>query len=210
MSTTQAKRPYAEAVADAECFRAMFDGRYERWEIAGSVRRHAGEASDVEHVVIPKIGEIVNGDGLFAIRELKNLLWHHLDSLVRGYTVSRHVYSNGTNRWGEKYRGVAFRGFCHEIFVADADNWGATLAIRTGPADFSKRLVTGLLKNGLRNKDGRVYRCIPCDWCNGHPGECGKCDNTRLLPTEVISVPTEEEYFKLCGVEWSEPRKRRT
>lgn len=186
MSTTTAKRTLAHALADAEAFKSLFDpSLYERWEFAGSLRRRKSEVGDVEHVIIPRFeGEL-------------NCLWHRLDELVKAGTLTKHIYGDqnapgllfagGSPRWGEKYRGVDFRGFNHEIFTADLDNWGPTLAIRTGPWEFSKMLVTNLPRRGFVNEGGYV-----------------KIESTG----ERISVPSEEEYFKLCGVKFLPPERR--
>jgi DNA polymerase/3'-5' exonuclease PolX len=210
MSATETKRPYAQALEDAEAFRALFPpATYVRWEIAGSLRRRKSEVGDVEHVVIPAFGDVERGDGLFSTRERTNLLWFHLDSLMRGTAgLEKHWYGNG-NRWGEKYRGVDYRGANHEIFIATVDNWGATLAIRTGPVEFSKRLVTGLLRNHRRNKDGQVWRCRDCPTvCPVGTEKCPDCDGTGLIPVEAISVPTEELYFELSGIGFVPPERR--
>lgn len=216
MSTTMSKRQLHEALADAMAFRDLFPREaYERWEFAGSIRRKKQHVADVEHVIIPAFGD-VPGKDLFATPTRTNLLLTCLDGLVETSVASKHVYggANGaTWRWGEKYRGVDFRGFNHELFCADADNWGATLAIRTGPAEFSQRLVTGLLRQGRRNKDGKVWRCEPCEWCvvpavGADPDKCGKCDSTKLLPVEPIPVPDERAYFELCGMKYAEPEFR--
>jgi len=111
MSTTETKRPHAQAMEDAEAFRALFPlSTYERWEFAGSLRRRKPEVADIEHVIIPSFGEVETGDGLFTTSTRMNLLWFHLDSLMRGPAgLEKHWYGNG-NRWGDKYRGVDYRG----------------------------------------------------------------------------------------------------
>lgn len=204
------KRPHAQAVAEAGRLIGMLAGCFSRLEIAGSVRRGKSEVGDVEIVLTPRIVD-EPGDGLFAEPQLVNLLWRRVEELIAARQAFRHVY--GTNatggpmhRWGEKYKGIDLGGHMYELFVADVNNWGGTLAIRTGSADFSKGLVTGLLRGGRRNKDGYVWACRPCE---EHAGEkCPKCDGTRLVPVEMIPAPTEEEYFKLCGVAWREPKER--
>jgi DNA polymerase/3'-5' exonuclease PolX len=207
--STGTKRSWQAALLDANELRAMFDPAcYERWEYGGSLRRGRAEVADVEHVIIARHGEVA-GDGLFGEPKPVNLLWHRLEELVAAKTVTHHVYPNGTIRWGAKYKGVDFRGHMHELFVAEPDTWGPTLAIRTGPAEFSQRLVTGLLRNGRRNKDGFVWRCQPCTQpgCTGEKG-CPKCQGTRLEPVETIPAATEEAYFALCGVAYLPPEKR--
>ena len=189
MSSSTDKRPLAQARADAEAFRDHFPKEcYERWEIAGSIRRGKPEVADVEHVVIPRFGEVDSGSGLFAQKERTNLLFHHLDAMVRGAIVSKHWYGNG-NRWGEKYRGVDFRGFNNEIFCADENNWGAILAIRTGPADFSQQLVTEMLHRKVyRQQGGQVI---------------------SVLSGEPVPCRDEKTFFEMCGVKFLDAEKRR-
>jgi DNA polymerase/3'-5' exonuclease PolX len=193
--STGLKRSHAVAIADAEAFRALFDGCYERWEIAGSVRRCKPEVADVEHVVIPKIGPVASG-GLFNEQADANLLWSKLDALVELSTVAKHLYTSShadgstsvSPRWGDKYRGVDFRGFNHEIFTANPRNWGSILTIRTGPAQFSERMVTMLHPRGLQNDGGFV----------------------RYKRTGAIyETPTEESFFIACGQSFVAPEGRR-
>jgi hypothetical protein len=172
------KRPLARARDDAEAFRALFPSAcYLRWEIAGSVRRGVSECGDVDHVVIPVFGEIPAAGDLFGRTERVNLLWFHLDALAKsGVEVRKHLYTihrkdGGTSvtpKWGDAQRGVEFRGAKHEVWTAGADNWGAQLAIRTGPGPFSKMLVNALQRNGYVNADGYVedkrrISCV-CSW----------------------------------------------
>ncbi len=212
MSTVDQKRGLFEATKAAEHFRDQFSGTFERWEIAGSIRRRRNEIGDAEHVVIPKFGDVASGD-LFATPERKNLVFARMDDLVRQGCMTRHHYANG-ERWGGEYRGVDYSYLgvigLNEVFCADADNFGPTLAIRTGPADFSKRLVTGLLRRGMRNANGRVWRCDACP-CRDERGDnrgCARCEQTGLIPVMQIVVPTEEAYFELCGIAYQKPEAR--
>jgi len=190
MSTTTTKRDYATALEDAEAFRALFPpSTYRRWEFAGSLRRQRPEVGDIEHVIEPAVGDVERGDGLFTIKEPTNLLWHHLDALLRGGHVTKHVYGATGFRWGERYRGVDYRGFNHELFKADADNWGAILLIRTGPADYSERFVTRLKSGGMyRQQDGYVI---------------------HVASGRRVKVDSEERYFGLVGAEYVAPRFRK-
>ena len=204
--STSTKIPLADAALIASQFRDLFDGCFARWEIAGSVRRKKVEAADVEHVAIAKMID-VPGDGLFAEPKRTNAILRRCDELVKDGTILKHIYANGL-RWGEKYRGCDFKTRMQEIFLADEVNWGATLAIRTGSADFSRRLVTGLLRSGRRNHEGRVWRCEPCVAGDRCEKSCLKCQGTRLVPVEIIPVPDERTYFELCGVKYVEPEMR--
>lgn len=213
MSTTSCKRPHAQALEDAEAFKALFPPAfYERWTFAGSLRRRKPEVSDVEHVVIPAWGDVERGDGLFTVSERVNLLFFHLDALVRGGQVSKHIYGATGYRWGDKHRGCSFRGFAHEIFTADESNFGSAIAIRTGPAEFSKRLVIGLRNHGRRNKDGLVWQCRLCPTAFQADVKCDEkcplCQGTNLEPMSAVAAPDERRYFELCGIPWAEPEAR--
>lgn len=197
MSTTLAKRSWVAASHDAVQFKGLFPAStYERWEIAGSVRRNLKLVGDVEHVIIPRFAEVdAGGGGLFAERKTVNLVLHHLDQLVAGTIplddaerLTKHIYGAQGPRWGQKFRGVDFRGFNHELCMADADNWGKVLALKTGPAEFSQLLVTVIKKRGLLDRDGYVVR---------------SADGQR------VPVPEERDYFAACGVAYIEPEKRR-
>lgn len=96
--------------------------------------------------------------------------------------------------WGPKLRAVHFRGMTHEVYTADADNWGSQLLIRTGPKDFSRHVVTELQKRGLRHKDGRVIDCSKAD-----PDHTG---------ANIIPTPDEETLFKLVGLAYRKPQDR--
>lgn len=213
MSTTTTKRTLLTALADAEAFKKLFEGTFERWEIAGSVRRRKLIVGDIEHVVIPKLGEIPAED-LFKGSILCNLMLRRCDELLSAGIISRHVYSNNAHgapmhRWGEKYRGCDFRGFNHEIFCAEEEGWGSTLAIRTGPAELSRQLVTNLHVNYLRQYDGHVWQCESCPNLLGVCAKsCEFCHGTKLRPMQIIPTPTEEIFFGLAGMAWIEPEKR--
>lgn len=182
MSTGTTQRLHADALAEAEAFRDLFPGCWSRWEIAGSVRRGKSQVGDVEHVVIP----------------CGRRLWDRVDELTAdphsifgmgdAKLLDRAVYSDGRHRWGQRYRGVMFRGFRHEIFTADNLNWGAILTIRTGPALFSKDMVTRLKRSGqYHHEEGYVK---------------------QTSTGAVLTIAAEPEFFALCGMPWLEPKDR--
>lgn len=65
--------------------------------------------------------------------------------------------------------------------------WGSMLAIRTGPEELSKYVVTVMRERGLYHDLGQVR----------------KAKTKELVPTE-----TEEEFFELAGVECVPPSRR--
>jgi hypothetical protein len=97
-------------------------------------------------------------------------------------------------RWGERYRRF-YLWSCDrygivavDLFLATVDNWGAILAIRTGPDEFSKALVMHLkYHTPYRQRDGVLV---------------------RQVSGEVVPAPEEREYSRLAGVPWIAPERR--
>lgn len=172
------RRDLSLATADAEAFRRLFAGTYERWEVAGSVRRRVSAVGDIEHVVVgrgvwDRMAELMPEPGLFEARQP---------------VLTRAVYPDGKHRWGDRYRGVVFRGFRHDVFRSEPETLGAILAIRTGPADFSREMVMRLRERGLCMNGGRVETSA------GNPVPCA----------------SEPAFFVLLGAPWMEPHLRGT
>lgn len=181
MSTVTERIPLADAIREAEAFRALFQSTiYQRWEFAGSVRRKRPDVADIEHVVIAD----------HRIWNRMSLLLHAPGMLFDdpSMPLSKHIYPNGTPRFGDKYRGVDFNGRLHEIFCATPENFGCQLAIRTGPADYSRMLVTRMQDYGYRQSDGYLWRI------DGDRRECVRCPDeaTFFSAAGFPSVPAPE------------------
>ncbi len=186
--STGTRRTLAEANDIAQEFCAFFGGDFDRWVIAGSVRRRRPEVGDCEHLVIPRIEPRTVSTGLFSETKPVNLLWEEMDRLVANGTLVKHIYGGTGPRWGNLYRGVEFRGMLNEIYTATETNWGNQLVIRTGSADFSERVVTMLKRGGMyRQQDGYLI---------------------HVASGEIVPCPDEQTYLKLAGMAWVEPEKR--
>jgi DNA polymerase/3'-5' exonuclease PolX len=72
-----------------------------------------------------------------------------------------------------------------DLFMATLSNFGYMHAIRTGPVNFSKNVMTRLSQKGYTLKNGHVYR-------DGH----------------VQNIPDELVLFSLMGMDFVEPRNR--
>ncbi len=161
----------AKAIAD----RVVEDLRphCDRIEIAGSIRRRKPEVGDVEIVVIPK----TRTGGLFG------------DQIERSPAFRRVVdqWTKIKGSSGGKYTQRALPGGIKlDLFTATRESWGLTLAVRTGSASFSQRvLATGWVRSGFRSTGGMLHR-------DGTP----------------IEVREEMDLFKLIGVEWVDPEQR--
>jgi DNA polymerase/3'-5' exonuclease PolX len=234
--STATKTPLSRALAVAEAFRRLFAGTFNRWEIAGSIRRQRPDVGDVDHVVIPEWGEVEAGGGLFANPIRTNLIWQRADKLIAAGTIVKHLYigkKGNTHKWGELLRGIDYQGFHHEIWTATPDNWGSALAIHTGPWEFSKELVIGLQRNGYMNHDGYVrnkqaWRCV-CGWSGESPtwgpgrmGEfarhhkergievpsCPACKGGKSVAPVEVPCPDEETFFRMAGMAFVSPERR--
>lgn len=179
--------PLATAEEVAHRLVARLDCFCERIVAAGSVRRRKPEVKDLELVAIPRM----QGAGLFGDRGI-NLLNKELDRMVLLGEVRWDFHDSEGRKhhvWGEKFRKfwveIGGRKLTVDFFQADERNFGSILLIRTGPADFSKRWVTELLRRGMRHERGRVWRA-----------------------DEVIDTPDERACFELVAWEYVQPEDR--
>ena len=139
----------------------------ERIEIAGSIRRKKANPNDIEIVAIPKPYDV-------------DLFESGIATVV--------------NQW-EKVKGelpckytqrMLPEGIKLDLFFATTDNWGLQLAIRTGSAEFShKVLASGWVKNGYVSKNGILIK-------RGFE----------------VHVREEQQLFDLIGIKWVEPIDR--
>jgi DNA polymerase/3'-5' exonuclease PolX len=154
----------------------------DRIEIAGSIRRQKAEVKDIEIVCIPKV---VKSFDLFQNftesrhPEFCELLRdspeegvvHMLGDPVRGKMVKLHLNFHNINI---------------DLFTATENNWGHILAIRTGCADFSHRvLANAWVKAGYHSINGELTK-------DGNP----------------IAVREEQDLFKIIGLAYVEPQNR--
>lgn len=185
--------------------------------IAGSLRRKTATVSDIEIVALPLVREVVAAGqiGLFdqALPTAnENLLDAKLAEMIdRGLLrITPPPGWDARTAWGERYRKLwvptpppgplpagreeeksdpaAGEWVQVDLFIADAENWGAIVTIRTGPWQFGKRLMAHI-------KDRTPYR-----------QDLGNLIDQRT--GKVVPVADEHEYFRLAGVQWVEPEAR--
>ena len=163
-------RTYAETVVKA------LAPHCERIEIAGSIRRCKPEVGDIEIVAYP--WHITN---LFGVSTGVT----QLDMF--NYELFGRVVKNGS-----KYKQIEMRvGINLDLFIVTPPaQWGVIFLIRTGPAEFSKKMVTHRLNGGelpfaYTVQEGAVW-----------------VDDVR------IDTPEEQDFFDLCGMDFVPPEKR--
>lgn len=143
--------------------------------VAGSARRKRPEIGDIELVVIP--APALDMFGLENGNQLEYLDWSTFGGVIKS---------------GPKYKQIALpEGLNLDLFIVTPPaQWGVIFLIRTGPAEFSRKLVThkavgGLLPDYLRVKDGAI-------WSSNH----------------IIETPEERDVFDLLGIPYIEAEAR--
>jgi len=143
--------------------------------VAGSARRRKPEIGDIELVALP--APALDMFGLENGNQLETLDWSTFGSVIKN---------------GPKYKQIALpEGLNLDLFIVTPPaQWGVQFLIRTGPAEFSHKLVTsrmygGLLPSYLKVKDGAI-------WSRNH----------------IIPTPEEQDVFDLLGIPYIEPENR--
>lgn len=168
----------------------------ERIEIAGSIRRQKqSDIKDVEIVAIPKWTAVASG--LFAedsTKENELFKWAQTQTAVEWIKPGTSIIAKWQVKPDGKYwRGMFFNGVKLDLFLTTPDQFGLIFLIRTGPADFSHKMVTlksqgGWLKDelGIRIQGGNIKK-----------GD------------EIIPTPEEKDVFKAMRYKFVEPENRR-
>jgi len=137
--------------------------------VAGSIRRKKPFVKDIEIVLVRDTKHIA---------EFKAVL----DTLekIKGDALG-------------KYTQRIFRSIKVDIFMCNEDNLGYVLAIRTGPANFSKYLARRWVGLGFKSKEGYIYQFnLSKMSCYG----------------SKYKFYTEQEFFDFLGLDYIEPEKR--
>ena len=152
-----------------------------RAHIAGSIRREKENVKDIEIVAIVK-----DYDDLFnALRKHGRFIKPGTPDIID---------------WPAKKDAKYLRMFLNEevkldFFIANKENWGSLFAMRTGPAvapEGEYPFVPALFSAWKRASGGGcMHNCLP-----------------TMPDGSTISVPEEEDFFRVCGVEWLPPRDR--
>jgi DNA polymerase (family 10) len=137
--------------------------------LAGSIRRERPTIGDIEIVCVPKA---YDATPLFAsgLATVVNL-WKK----VRGELPCRY-----TQR-------ILPEGMKLDLFMVHPDGYGLQCAIRTGSAEWSRRVLAAAWVRAGFHSDGGLLR---------------RADGT------VVPARTEPELFRLIGLRWVDPRDR--
>ncbi|MCX7608946.1 MAG: hypothetical protein N2049_06990 [Anaerolineales bacterium] len=167
------KMPLDEAEKIARKYVGLLAPYCRRIEIAGSIRRRKAEVGDIEIVAepLPVIDLFDSANG-----------YHDL-------TLPLPAIKNG-----QRYKQYALpEGLNLDLFIVlPPAQWGVILALRTGSAAFSRKLVTskrqgGFLPSDYAVKDGAVH---------------------YIKTGNLIPTPEEADFLNLCGLGWIDPEER--
>lgn len=158
-----------------------------RIEVAGSIRRRKPDVKDVELVAIPRASRDLFGERIVdGPTELDMMV----QALVLDGRLAPRLNSAGVQCMGSKMkRLVSVRsGIAVDLFaVLPPAQWGAIFAIRTGPAEYSERLVTLCQRRGLYCREGRLVDAAGREH----------------------ATPEERDFVEMCGERYVEPWERR-
>lgn len=178
-----ARRLLADGVIAADAVASLLTPGCSRIEVAGSVRRRNVDCKDLELVAIPGFaGDLFGGRG-------EDLLNQAVFGAVRsGSMAYRNPRASGSEpskaydlddrRYYPLWLLGAGEPWAVDLFVVRPPaQWGAIFAIRTGPADYAKRLVTGCQIQGLRCVEGHLVDGNGADF----------------------DTPEERDFIEACG-----------
>jgi len=170
----KSKIPLKTATVIAAKYMAALMPHCQRLEIAGSIRRRKAEVGDIELVAIPK----PRADLFGGVNGWEELYLPGVRAVKNGQRYKQYRLPEGVNL---------------DLFIVlPPAQWGVIFALRTGGAEFSRKLVThkaygGYLPHELVVKDGAVHRA----------------DTGEIIPT-----PEEGDFLALCGVANIAPEER--
>ena len=173
------KVPYSEAKKIADDLLVLLGGHFERLETAGSLRRKKDLIGDIELVGIPKPVQV---QGLFGTYEVPSI--EPIVGLMGafGYTVEKA---------GDKYlKFVAEHQMSVDLFICGPKTWGCIFMIRTGSAEFARKMVTKISRGG---------------WC---PNDMRFLDGRLLRDGNLLDTPEEIDVFRELGTAYVPPEQR--
>lgn len=189
--------PLATAKHIANRITAILSPHCDRIHIAGSIRRKQPMVKDVEIVCLPK--KEIKTEDLFGYGE--SIVSRDFIEALAGITLNT-VKGNVAGRYMQII--LVRCELVLDLFLPTINDYYRQLAIRTGSADFSQKVIA----HGWRRKgwvgcgELGLRKEIDCIEKDGH-WKCIKLDG-ELPPV----WQSEEEFFQWIGVQWLPPELR--
>jgi len=167
---------WAEAYEIAGEVARRIDPLVARSKCVGSVRRRKDTVGDIEFVVEP----FMHGDLLGNEEPVLEV--------VRATMLELGDWVKGGPRMMQVTNLLKHKGLTLDLYLAHAPAaWGSTVAIRTGPADMGRYVVTACRDFGYRHENGYAQHL----------------DTGERVPTD-----TEEQFFALASLPCLPPQQR--
>lgn len=151
----------------------------ERIEIAGSIRRKQSTVKDIEIVCIPKQIEMPGQIDLFGITSPIMVrdpeFRKEIDSyrFVKGKSTGKHMQRTTADH------------AVIDLFVAEPDNWGYILLLRTGSKEFNINMINSMKKRNHHCREGKVF-----------------------FRDRPVIVREEQDMFRFAGMVYQRPEDR--
>ena len=154
---------------------ALFEPYCDRLQVAGSVRRLKPVVKDIEIVCIPKN---ISMPGLFNVMSMSRP-----PEFIRLINSIPGVKGKATGKYTQR---ILPEGIALDLFMVEHGNWGNQLAIRTGPAEYSHRVLgKAWVRAGYKSKDGFL-----------------------TIAGRRVEAREEIDFYNLIGIPWKEPWNR--
>lgn len=190
MSATQTRLARSEAVTLAWELLALLSPYCERIEVLGSIRRQRSTCGDIELLAIPKMEPSMLHD-MFGDAVSHVPAIDMLDNALQDLLAEGTLQQRQPRKWGPRYRAALYRAFPLDLFVCLAPaKWGVLSVLRTGPAEFSRQIVTPIEKGGLMPKG--MYCYGGAIWRDG----------------DSLDTPEEIDVFRALNLRYLEPELR--
>jgi len=189
--TTKTRFPLRLAQLTAIQIVADLEPYCKRLVVAGSIRRMKPDVGDIELVYIPHV-EIRGQTSMLDYPPAEtNLALEYLMRLASprkllAVRMNKNGVPIGVGPFNQYFVHLP-SGIPLDCFTADIETWGMKLLVRTGPADFCKRVMSRFLELGMR---GHAY------------GGVHDAQGT------LINCPDELTVFNLLRWEYIEPEAR--
>lgn len=201
------RRPYAAAKVISDRIISILAPHCEpeMCLVAGSVRRMAPQCGDVEIVCLPKTFP-AGAVNLFGEPEQMQRSEEFVQALTKLLPIE--VGNPKTGRYCKGQLNIInpkfIKGLCQvDIFMPQAHDFWRQLVIRTGSADFSRKIAFRWVDRGWVGTTDGLRRAEECVKKND-----AWVLNPGITPTIPPAWESELEFFEWMGISWIEPQLR--
>lgn len=188
-----------EASHTAKFIESKIAAYCDRIDIAGSIRRQKPEVGDIEIVCQPKSEESKDlfGNVEYTIRDTDfQQIVSKLGKVIKGKPDGRYMQI-------ELPEGINL-----DLFMPEPNDYYRQLAIRTGSADYSfKVIATGWKAKGWAGTEAGLRKMTECLEKKSPDGK-SKWTCSIATPTLPPAWQSEKEFFEWIGVKWIDPKLR--